>query len=71
MYFVIPYSEGEVEEGAVALLVAREEDAFPPAFVAAALFPKKQIKACVLHFIYINEEFEKEKEKIKGCIHTL
>ena len=44
IHFPVLRPEREVEEGAVALLVAREEDAFPPAFVAAALFPKNKLR---------------------------
>ena len=40
IHFPVLRPEREVEEGADALLVAREEDAFPPVLCSRRAFPK-------------------------------
>ena len=70
VHFPVLCPEREVEEGAVALLVAREEDAFPPAFVAAALFLKNKLKH-VFRISISSMKNLKRKEKSRLYTHSL
>ena len=70
IHFPVLRPEREVEEGADALLVAREEDAFPPAFVAAELFPKSKLKH-VFRISFTSMKNLKRKEKSRLYTHSL
>ena len=70
IHFPVLRPEREVEEGADALLVAREEDAFPPAFVAAALFPKSKLKH-VFRISFMSMKNLKRMEKSRLFTHSL
>ena len=70
IHFPVLRPEREVEEGAVALLVARKEDAFPPAFVAAALFLKNKLKH-VFRISITSMKNLKRKEKSRLFAHSL
>ena len=69
IHFPVLRPEREVEEGAVALLVARK-DAFPPAFVAAALFLKNKLKH-VFRISITSMKNLKRKEKSRLYTHSL